>query len=90
MEVEKTFAWKIQQFQVITGLYHFIINEQKCALIFSLLKKHITRKKPSNIFLFSCCFLFLWTWSYIDCCDLFWIMSQRVEVQVSISAGWQD
>lgn len=46
MEMEKTSAWKIQQFQVITGLYHLIINEQKCAWIFSLLKKHIIRKKP--------------------------------------------
>lgn len=41
----KTFAWKIQQFQVITALYHFIINEQKCALIFGILKKLI-RKNP--------------------------------------------
>lgn len=44
--MEKTSAWKIQQFQVITGLYHLIINEQKCAWIFSLLKKHHQKKNP--------------------------------------------
>lgn len=39
----KTFAWKIQQFQVSTSS---IIYEQKCALILGVLRKHITRKKP--------------------------------------------
>jgi len=41
---------------MITGVDHFFITEQEGILIFSLLKKRITRKKHNN-FLFSYCFL---------------------------------